>query len=125
MEEDDKRNPKFDEKYKDVDSERLPLGECLEDTYKRVLEYWNEEIEPNVRKGKNVLVACHGSTLRAVIGHFEKLSEDEISECNVPCGIPLVFEFDDDMNFVEKHYLGDEEFVQKCIEEVASQHLEK
>ena len=122
MEEDDERNPKLDPKYKDVDPERLPLTECLEDTYNRVMEYWDEEIAPRIKNGERLLIACHGSTLRALIKRFENMSEDEVEECNVPCGIPMTFEFDSNMNFIEKTYIGDEDYVAKCIAEVKSQH---
>lgn len=124
MEEDDERNPKKDPKYRDVEQSLLPLGECLEDTEKRVMEYWNDEIEPKIRAGQNILISGHGSMIRVLIKYFEKLSDEKVLECNVPYGIPLVFEFSQDMNFVEKHYLGDPDYVAERIAEIAGQHKE-
>lgn len=122
MQEDDPRSPRKDPKYKDVDPTELPLTECLENTYDRVVGYWEKEIAPRIQKGEMLLVSCHGSTLRALLKYFENMSDDEVSECNVPCGIPILFKFDEQMFFVGKEYLGDEEYVAKCIAEVANQH---
>jgi len=118
----DEKNPKFDPKYKDVKPGLLPLTESLEDASKRIIEYWGEEIEKRVKQGERVLVSCHGSTLRALIKHFENLSDEEITQINVPYAVPLVFEFDDRMKFIRKYYLGDEEQINKLIKQIEQQH---
>ena len=89
-------NPADDARYRtpDIDPGELPLGESLEDTLRRVLPYWEAEIAPRLREGKNVLIAAHGNSLRALIKHLEKVSDDDISAVNIPTGQPKVYEFD-------------------------------
>lgn len=102
---DDKQHPKFEEKYRDVDEAELPLGESLEYTINRVIPYWNANVLPLIKKGKRIIIAAHGNSLRALVQYFEKLSKEEILELNIPTGIPLVYEFDSKNKIKDKYYL--------------------
>ncbi|WP_158849237.1 2,3-bisphosphoglycerate-dependent phosphoglycerate mutase [Algibacter sp. L1A34] len=99
----DKRNPKFDPNYKDLDVYGLPLGESLKDTSKRVVNYFFEAIAPEIAKDKTVLVSAHGNSLRALIEYLEHISSDEIAKVEVATGVPHMYEFDSKLN-VTDHY---------------------
>ena len=105
LEENDPRNPKFDEKYKDVDPSLLPRTENLIDTLNRVIPCFENEIKPALLGGKNVIIAAHGNSLRALVMHIESLDADEIMRIEIPTGKPLVYEFDEKLNFIQKYYL--------------------
>lgn len=109
LSEDDERNPACSAIYRDVDPSLLPLTESLETTVARTVPYFKEVIEPQIRKGKRVLIAAHGNSLRSLVKYFDGLSEEEIINVNIPTGIPLVYEFDENMNVLNHYYLGDEE----------------
>ncbi len=121
MEANDLRHPRFDLRYKSVNPQILPAGESLKDTVARFLPLWNEEIAPAMKSGKRVLIAAHGNSLRALIQHLEKMTPDQIMEVNVPTGIPLMYELDDQMNVLKKEYLGDPEVVAAAMATVANQ----
>lgn len=106
LEQDDKRLPKFDPRYADVPTERLPAGESLQDTIERVGEFWDEKIVPLVRDGRHILIAAHGNTIRALIKFMEDLEEHELLDLNIPTGVPLVYELDDDVKPIRRFYLG-------------------
>jgi len=106
LEQDDKRLPKFDPRYADVPTERLPAGESLQDTIGRVGEFWDEKIVPLVRDGRHILIAAHGNTIRALIKFMEDLEEHELLDLNIPTGVPLVYELDDDVKPIRRFYLG-------------------
>ena len=106
LEQDDKRLPNFDPRYADVPTERLPAGESLQDTIKRVGEFWDEEIVPLVQDGHHILIAAHGNTIRALIKFMEDLEEHELLDLNIPTGVPLVYELDDDVKPIRRFYLG-------------------
>ena len=125
LEEDDKRNPALQEQYRDVKGEKLPLAESLEDTIARVVPFFENVIAKDMKEGKRVLVTAHGNSIRALVKYFENLSEDEILEVNIPTGVPLVYEFDDNMNFVSKHYLGDADAIAAKMNAVAKQGSKK
>ena len=125
LEEDDKRNPALQEQYRNEKGEKLPLAESLEDTIARVVPYFEGVIAKDMKAGKRVLVTAHGNSIRALVKYFENLSEDEILEVNIPTGIPLVYEFDDDMNFVSKEYLGDADAIAAKMNAVAKQGSKK
>ena len=117
----DKSFPGNDELYQDVDEKDLPFSESLKDTIARVTPYWEENIVPELKKGKQVLVSGHGSTLRAFKTLLDKMLPDEIMKINIPYAVPLVYEFDDDLNVINSYYLGDTEKIEKVIKEVEDQ----
>ncbi|MBX3641201.1 MAG: 2,3-diphosphoglycerate-dependent phosphoglycerate mutase [Nitrosomonas sp.] len=117
----DKRYPGADIRYKDLDNSELPLTECLKDTVNRFLPYWKEIIAPQVLAGKNIIIAAHGNSLRALVKYLDKISDTDILNCNIPTGIPLVYELDDQLNPVHSYYLGDQTEVQEAMRKVANQ----
>ena len=121
LEKSDERFPGHDRRYKDVSEADLPLTECLKDTVDRVLPYWHSEIAPAVKRGEKVLVTAHGNTLRAMVKYFDNLSEEEVLALNIPTGIPLVYELDDDLKPIRHYYLGDQETIAAAAAAVASQ----
>ncbi|MEW6240424.1 MAG: 2,3-diphosphoglycerate-dependent phosphoglycerate mutase [Chloroflexota bacterium] len=117
----DERHPKFDPRYASLTPEQLPATESLKITLERVLPYWHSTLAPVVKSGKRVLVAAHGNSLRAMVKYLDHISDAEITELNIPTGIPLVYELDNDLKPVEHYYLGDAEEVAKKAAAVASQ----
>jgi len=117
----DDRAPGKDPRYATVVKEELPLTECLKDTVARVLPYWEEKIAPAIRNGQKVMVAAHGNTIRALMKHLDQLSEEDILHTNIPTGIPLVYEFDENLKPLRHYYLGDQEKIQAAMHAVASQ----
>lgn len=118
----DDRYPGKDPKYKDLKEEELPLTESLEDTLIRVFPFWNEYINLELKKGKNVLVVAHGNSLRAIVKIIDNLSDSEIVELNIPTGIPLIYNYDFNKDqFIEHFYLADEKILNQKIESVKSQ----
>ena len=99
----------------------MPLAECLEDTIARAWPYFTETLEPQMRAGKRVLIVAHGNSLRALVKQFDKLSDDEIVGVNIPTGVPLVYTFDQDVNVLDKRYVGDEATIAAKIDAVANQ----
>ncbi len=118
---DDERYPGRDARYAGLTKAELPLTECLKDTVERMLPYWEQVIAPDVRAGKRVLIAAHGNSLRALIKHFDGISNEEIVGLNVPTGIPLVYELEDDLTAIRSYYLGDEDAVKAAQAKVAAQ----
>lgn len=118
---DDERCPAGQAPYRNVPAEELPLTECLEDTVARAYPYFEKEIKPRMLSGERVLIAAHGNSLRALVKVFENLSDDEIVGVNIPTGVPLVYEFDEDFNLVSKRYLGDEDALKAKMDAVANQ----
>ena len=125
LEADDPRNPALQEQYRNEKGENLPLNESLEDTIARVVPYFENVIAKDMKAGKRVLITAHGNSIRALVKYFENLTEDEILEVNIPTGVPLVYEFDDNMKFVSKHYLGDQEAIAAKMNAVAKQGSKK
>jgi len=121
VDENSEHHPKNDSRYKDLKPEELPATESLEITLKRVIPYWEETILPELKKGKNVVVAAHGNSLRALVMHLDNMSEDEIVKLNIPTGIPLLYEFDENMKATGHRYLGDPEALKAAQDEVANQ----
>ena len=117
----DKRAPHNDALYKDVDKKDLPLTESLKITVARAVPYWENVIRPKVKEGKKVLIAAHGNSLRALVKYFDHMSDDAITEVNIPTGVPLVYEFDDNFNVIKKYYLGDQEALKAKMAAVANQ----
>jgi 2,3-bisphosphoglycerate-dependent phosphoglycerate mutase len=118
---DDPRFPGNDPRYKDVPKEELPLTECLKDTVARFLPFWYDTIITAVKSGKKVIIAAHGNSLRSLVKHLDNISDEEIVGLNIPTGIPLVYELDDDLKPITHYYLGDPDEVRKAAEAVANQ----
>jgi len=118
---DDERNPVFSAMYRDIDPSLLPLTESLKDTIARAVPYFEDVIKHDMLAGKRVLIAAHGNSLRALVKHFENIPDDEIVNLNIPTGIPLVYELDNDFHVVNKVYLGDPEEIAAKMNSVANQ----
>ena len=116
---DDERHPSHDPRYAGIAN--LPATESLATTLERVLPCWNEVIAPDLRAGKNVLIAAHGNSLRALVKMLDKVSDDDITAFNIPTGIPLAYELDDDLIPVSREFLGDAEAIKKAAAAVAAQ----
>ena len=117
----DDRNPRLLKQYENELPEDIPLCESLEDTIARVIPYYNDVILQDMKAGKNVLVVAHGNSIRALVKYFENLSKEEIIGVNIPTGIPLVYEFDQNWQVSKKYYLGDQEQIQAKIQSVSNQ----
>jgi 2,3-bisphosphoglycerate-dependent phosphoglycerate mutase len=122
---DDPRYPGNDRRYADLAEDELPLTECLKDTVERFLPYWHEAIVPDLEAGKRVLIAAHGNSLRALVKYLDNVSDEEIVELNIPTGIPLVYELDDDLQPIRHYYLGDPEAAARAAAAVAAQASRK
>jgi 2,3-bisphosphoglycerate-dependent phosphoglycerate mutase len=118
---DDPRHPLHDARYAGLKPSELPSTECLKDTVERFLPLWHREIAPAIKGGKRVLIAAHGNSLRALVKYLDNVSDEEIVELNIPTGIPLVYELDDDLKPIRSFYLGDPEEAKKAAERVAAQ----
>ncbi len=114
-------SPTRDRRYADVPADQLPDTECLKDTVNRFLPYWNETIAPAIRDGQRVLIVAHGNSLRALIKHLDNVSDDDIVGLNIPTGIPLVYELDDDLKPTGHRYLGDEAKAAEAAASVAAE----
>ncbi|RXN17567.1 phosphoglycerate mutase 1 [Labeo rohita] len=111
-----------DRRYADLTEDQLPSCESLKDTIARALPFWNEEIVPQIKEGKRVLIAAHGNSLRGIVKHLEGMSEEAIMELNLPTGIPILYELDKNLKPIKPmQFLGDEETVRKAMEAVAAQ----
>jgi 2,3-bisphosphoglycerate-dependent phosphoglycerate mutase len=119
-------NPNDDVRYADLPPELVPLTECLADVVARMLPYWYDGIVPDLRAGLDVLVVAHGNSLRALVKHLDKISDDEITELNIPTGVPLLYELGDDLAPAEQlpileRYLADADAVAAKAAAVAQQ----
>lgn len=121
LEKKDPRYPGNDPRYKNLSPKELPLTECLKDTVARFLPYWHETIAPAVKNGKRVIVAAHGNSLRALVKYLDNVSDNDIVGLNIPTGLPLIYELDDNLKPIKHYYLGDPEEVRKAMEAVANQ----
>ena len=117
----DERDPHLLKQYRDVDPAALPYTECLKNTIARAWPYFEEEIKPQMLAGKRVLIAAHGNSLRALVMMLEHLTPEQILEVNIPTGVPLAYELDDDFNVIDKRYIGDAVTIEKKIQAVANQ----
>jgi 2,3-bisphosphoglycerate-dependent phosphoglycerate mutase len=113
--------PGKDPRYADLRPEEIPLTECLKDTVERFLPYWHETIAPAVKSGKRVLISAHGNSLRALVKYLDHIPEKDIVELNIPTGIPLIYELQDDLTPIRNYYLGDPEAVKRATQAVADQ----
>ncbi|MFO7459553.1 MAG: 2,3-diphosphoglycerate-dependent phosphoglycerate mutase [Desulfatiglandales bacterium] len=121
LEETDPRNPANDPRYGELRQEEIPLSECLKDTVSRFLPCWHEVISPAVRSGKQVIIAAHGNSLRALVKYLDGIPDDVIPGLNIPTGMPLVYELDEALKPLRNYYLGDPEKVKEAMEAVAKQ----
>ncbi len=121
LEESDARYPGADPRYQGLTKDQLPLSECLKDTVARFLPCWHQAIAPDIQSGKRVLIAAHGNSLRALVKFLDNIPDAEIVGLNIPTGMPLVYELDDELKPLRHYYLGDPERVKAAMEAVASQ----
>ena len=121
LEKSDPRWPGHDPRYAGVDRKDLPKAESLKDTIARFLPYWEGTIAPDIRAGKRVVIAAHGNSLRALVKHLDRMSEEAVLALNIPTGIPLVYELDDSLQPLKHYYLGDPEAARKAAEAVSKQ----
>ena len=121
----DDRYPRSDPRYLSMAKEDIPLSECLQDTVTRFLPYWNETIAPALRSGQRVIIAAHGNSLRALVKYLDNISDEDILELNIPTGIPLVYELDDDLKPIRNYYLGNQLEIEKAQQAVANQGKSK
>jgi 2,3-bisphosphoglycerate-dependent phosphoglycerate mutase len=122
---DDPRYPGHDPRYKNLTPAELPLTECLKDTVARFLPLWHDTIAPSIRAGQKVIIAAHGNSLRALVMYLDNVSEANIVELNIPTGMPLVYELDDNLKPITRYYLGDPEKVKAAMDAVAAQGKSK
>ncbi len=122
---DDPRHPRYDPRYRSLRPEELPATESLKDTVQRFLPYWHERIAPALHAGQRVIIAAHGNSLRALVKYLDRISDAEIVGLNIPTGIPLVYELDDDLQPLRHYYLGDPEAIAKATAAVAGQLTQK
>jgi 2,3-bisphosphoglycerate-dependent phosphoglycerate mutase len=122
---DDPQYPGNDPRYADLTPEELPLTECLKDTVERFLPYWHETIAPAVQEGNRVLISAHGNSLRALVKYLDKISDEDIVGLNIPTGIPLVYELEDDLSPIRNYYLGDPKAIKQATQAVADQLKKK
>jgi 2,3-bisphosphoglycerate-dependent phosphoglycerate mutase len=118
---DDPQHPSRDRRYAGLSPDEIPLTESLKDTVARFLPYWHSSIASDIKSGKRVLIAAHGNSLRALVKYLEHISDQDIVELNIPTGIPLVYELDDQLRPVNKYYLGDQAAAQQKAAAVANQ----
>jgi 2,3-bisphosphoglycerate-dependent phosphoglycerate mutase len=121
LEESDPRNPGTDPRYRGLSPSERPLTECLKDTVARFLPYWHQTIVPAIQSGKKVIITAHGNSLRALVKHLDHISDQDIVGLNIPTGVPLVYELNEQLEPVRNYYLGDLEEVAKAVATVASQ----
>jgi 2,3-bisphosphoglycerate-dependent phosphoglycerate mutase len=117
----DPRNPARDPRYAELDPADIPLTESLKDTVARFLPYWHETIAPRILAGRRLLIAAHGNSLRALVKYLDGIGDDAIAGLNIPTGIPLVYELEDDLHPIRSYYLGDPDEVARATQSVADQ----
>jgi 2,3-bisphosphoglycerate-dependent phosphoglycerate mutase len=121
LDETDERYLGNDPRYKSIEKGKFPKTECLKDTVARVVPYFTDEVLPKLKDGKRIIIAAHGNSLRALVKYLDNISDEEIVKLNIPTGIPLVYELDDELKPEKSYYLGDEDAVRKAQEAVANQ----
>jgi 2,3-bisphosphoglycerate-dependent phosphoglycerate mutase len=121
----DPRHPSHDRRYKDLKKTEIPATESLKTCLARVMPYWKKKIVPDIKKNKRVLIVAHGNSLRALIKHLDKISDDKIADLNIPTGIPLVYELDKNLKPIKSYYLGDAEAAKAAAQAVAAQAKQK
>jgi len=122
---DDERFPGKDRRYADLPLAEVPLTECLKDTVVRFMPYWIDAIVPAIKAGKKVIISAHGNSLRALVKYLDNVSDEEIPGLNIPTGVPLVYELNEEMRPIKHFYLGDQEAVEAAIKAVKEQAKKK
>jgi len=117
----DERHPRFDPRYASLTPEQLPATESLKITLERVLPYWHSTLSPVIKSGTRVVIAAHGNSIRALVKYLDNISDADITELNIPTGLPLVYELDEDLKPIKSYYLGDAEEAAKKAAAVANQ----
>jgi 2,3-bisphosphoglycerate-dependent phosphoglycerate mutase len=117
----DERHPRFDPRYASLTPEQLPATESLKLTLERVLPYWHSTLAPTIKSGRRVIIAAHGNSIRAMVKYLDDISDAEITELNIPTGLPLVYELDEDLKPITHYYLGDPEEAARKAAAVANQ----
>ncbi len=125
LEKNDPRSPANDARYRTLSSHELPLTECLKDNVNRFLPYWHDVIEPTIKLEKRVIIAAHGNSLRALVKYLDNIPDDKIVDLNIPTGIPLVYELDDNLKVISSNYLGNPEAVKQAMQSVVNQGKKK
>lgn len=125
IEETDERHPSHDRRYAALTKDEKTAGESLKDCYDRMLPIWFNEIAPDIKAGKSVIIAAHGNSLRSLVQYLDGLSEEEILKLNIPTGVPLVYELDANLKPIKHYYLGDQEAIAAAINSVANQGKSK
>jgi 2,3-bisphosphoglycerate-dependent phosphoglycerate mutase len=118
---DDKGHPRFDVRYAAVDARQLPSTESLKTTLDRVIPFWTDRVAPALKAGKNVLIVAHGNSLRALVKMLDEISDADIVEFNIPTGVPISYELNDDLKPLSRRFLGDPEAIKAAAEAVARQ----
>ncbi|MBA2690550.1 MAG: 2,3-diphosphoglycerate-dependent phosphoglycerate mutase [Burkholderiales bacterium] len=121
LEANDPRHPSGDPRYAMLSATELPLTECLKDTVERFLPHWEYAIAPAVKAGERIIITAHGNSLRALVKYLDGISDEDIVGVNIPTGVPLVYELDDDLKPLKHYYLGDQEEIAKAAASVANQ----
>jgi 2,3-bisphosphoglycerate-dependent phosphoglycerate mutase len=121
LEESDPRFPGKDPRYKTLSESELPLTECLKDTVERFLPYWQDRIAPTIKSGEKIIIAAHGNSLRALVKYLDKVSDEDIVGLNIPTGVPLVYELNDNLEPIKHYYLGDTAEIEAKAKAVANQ----
>ena len=121
MDETDERYLGNDARYSSIEKGKFPGTECLKDTVERVVPYWETEIAPKIKAGKRLIITAHGNSLRSLVKHLDGIADDKIVELNIPTGVPLVYELDDDLMPIKSYYLGDAEAIKAAQDAVANQ----
>jgi 2,3-bisphosphoglycerate-dependent phosphoglycerate mutase len=121
LEKSDDRYPGRDSRYSHLAETDVPVTECLKDTVARFMPLWENTIAPTIKSGKKVIIAAHGNSLRALVKYLDNVSEQEIVDLNIPTGIPLVYELDDNLRPLKHYYLGDQTAIQQAMDAVANQ----
>jgi 2,3-bisphosphoglycerate-dependent phosphoglycerate mutase len=119
LEESDERHPRFDPRYKEIPS--VPATESLKDTLVRVSPYWLDQIAPRLKANQNVLIAAHGNSLRALVKMLDGISDQDITEFNIPTGVPILYDLDDNLKPRSREFIGDPDAIRKATEAVAGQ----
>ncbi len=125
LDEGDPRDARLDRRYAGLDRTQVPLTEALLHTVQRVVPFWTDVIAPEIKAGRRVLVVAHGNSLRALVKHLDRISDEDIVELNIPTGIPLVYELDARLQPIQSYYLGDPEAAKRAAEAVANQAARK
>lgn len=121
LESHDPRHPRFDPRYAGLQPKELPSTESLKLTLERVLPYWHSTIAPVIKSGQRLLLAAHGNSMRALVKYLDNISDEVITELNIPTGIPLVYELNEDLSLIKSYYLGDADTIRKAAEAVGNQ----